>query len=78
MGEHIFVTTEELAKKLRYDARYVRECLKESVLIEGIYYIRPFGRRKILYFWDVIEKDMTKYSRDCLYIPLANGGVCHG
>ena len=74
----IYMTTEELAEKLRYDARYVRECLKDSVLVEGIHYFRPFGRRKILYVWEAIEKDMLKGSGENLFIPMSRGGVCHG
>ncbi|NLW04425.1 MAG: hypothetical protein GX029_04250 [Pseudomonadaceae bacterium] len=57
---HIYMTTQELAEKIRYDPRTIRNQLKDSVLLEGIHYIRPFGGRKILYLWDKIEKDMCK------------------
>lgn len=57
---HTYITTQELAEKIRYDARTIRNQLKDSVLLEGIHYIRPFGGRKILYLWDRIEKDMCK------------------
>jgi len=40
-----YMTTEELAQRIRYDARTIRERLKDAVLIEGIHYIRPFGGR---------------------------------
>lgn len=53
-----YLTTDELAARIRYDARTIRERLKDSVLIEGIHYIRPFGGRKILYMWEPIERDM--------------------
>ena len=75
MGSSVYMTTEELADKLRYDARYVREYLKDSVLLEGVHYFRPFGRRKILYIWEAIEKDMFKSTGEDLYIPLSRGGV---
>ena len=55
---HIYLTTEELASQIKYDARTIRESLKDSVLFEGIHYIRPFGGRKILYIWDRIEDEM--------------------
>lgn len=55
-----YLTTEELSKRIKYDARTIRERLKDSVLLEGIHYIRPFGGRKILYIWEKIEKDMVK------------------
>src|SRR5262245_19115360 len=36
------LTTDELATRIKYDSRTIRERLKDSVLIEGIHYIRPF------------------------------------
>lgn len=55
---HTYLTTEELADLIKYDVRTIRESLKDSVLIEGVHYIRPFGGRKILYIWDRIEQEM--------------------
>lgn len=79
MATQTYITTEELASRLHYDTRYIRESLKDSVLLEGIHYIRPFGRRKILFIWETIERDMTKESREEMpMIPLARGGICHG
>jgi hypothetical protein len=49
-----YLTTEELSAKIKYDVRTIRERLKDSVLIEGTHYIRPFGGRKILYVWEAI------------------------
>ncbi len=74
----IYLTTEELSEKIKYDPRTIRERLKDSVLLEGLHYIRPFGGRKILYIWDVIEKDMYGHSQTALSIPMANGGLIHG
>ncbi len=54
-----YLTTEELSSKIKYDARTIRNRLKDSVLFEGVHYIRPFGGRKILYIWEKIEKDMV-------------------
>ena len=73
-----FLTTDQLAERIQYDARTIREQLKDSVLIEGIHYVRPFGRRKILYIWERIEKDILNTSNFAFGIPMANGGVCHG
>ncbi|UZD66227.1 hypothetical protein [Marinobacter sp. AN1] len=74
-----YLTTEELAQRIKYDVRTIRERLKDSVLIEGIHYVRPFGGRKILYIWNVIERDMLEQSADdALAVPMAGGGVCHG
>lgn len=55
-----YLTTEELAARIKYDARTIRNQLKDSVLLEGVHYIRPFGGRKILYLWEKIETDMFR------------------
>jgi hypothetical protein len=55
---HTYLTTEELSARIKYDVRTIRESLKDSVLIEGVHYIRPFGGRKILYLWERIEEEM--------------------
>lgn len=73
-----FLTTDQLAQRIQYDARTIREQLKDSVLIEGVHYVRPFGRRKILYIWERIEKDILNSSNLAFAIPMANGGICHG
>ena len=57
-----YLTTNELAERIKYDARTIRNQLKDRVLIEGIHYIRPFGGRKILYLWEAIETDMIQSS----------------
>ena len=74
-----YLTTEQLASLIHYDVRTIRDRLKDSVLLEGVHYIRPFGGRKILFVWDRIAEDMTKTSAASLAgIPMANGGVLHG
>ena len=35
-----YLTTQELAERIKYDVRTIRNQLKDSVLIEGIHYIR--------------------------------------
>jgi len=55
-----YLTTVELSERIKYDPRTIRERLKDSVLLEGIHYIRPFGGRKILYLWEQIEQDMVR------------------
>ena len=73
------LTTDELAARIKYDARTIRERLKDSVLIEGVHYIRPFGGRKILYVWDRVAEDMAKSSSlPSSAIPMANGGFLRG
>jgi len=73
-----YLTTEELSARIKYDPRTIRDQLKDSVLLEGRHYFRPFGGRKILYIWEVIEDDMTKAISSTLnQIPMARGGVVH-
>jgi len=75
---HTYLTTDELASRIKYDSRTIRERLKDSVLLEGIHYIRPFGGRKILFIREKIEHDMGLAATQSFAIPMANGGVCHG
>lgn len=76
-----WLTTKELSARIKYNARTIREQLKDSVLIEGIHYFRPFGGRKILYVWESIERDMQSASAVHQMrigsIPMANGGYVH-
>lgn len=37
-----YLTTAELAKRIKYEPRTIRQKLKDAVLLEGIHYIRPF------------------------------------
>ena len=62
-----YLTTKELSERIHYNERTIRNQLKDSVLIEGVHYIRPFGGRKILFVWERIEEDMTKTSFGSLY-----------
>jgi hypothetical protein len=73
-----YLTTEELAQRIKYDARTIRDRMKDAVLFEGRHYFRPFGGRKILYVWENIEEDMKISFDHDLAIPLASGGVCNG
>ncbi len=73
-----YLTTDQLAKLIHYDARVIRDQLKDSVLHEGVHYIRPFGRRKLLFIWEAIEADILKSRNQSFGIPMANGGVCNG
>lgn len=80
MNEELYLTTEELSARIKYDPRTIRDRLKDSVLIEGKHYFRPFGGRKILYVWSVIENDMRGGVPDeeieTAGIPMAVGGYC--
>lgn len=72
-----YLTTEELSVRIKYDSRTIRDRLKDSVLIEGVHYFRPFGGRKILYIWEAIEADMKSRMSSFQGIPMAAGGNCN-
>lgn len=76
---HTYLTTDELSARIKYDVRTIRERLKDSVLLEGTHYVRPFGGRKILFVWEAIERDMALASAtSSIGLPMANGTVAHG
>ena len=56
--QQTYLTTDELSGRIKYDPRTIRERMLDSVLLEGIHYIRPFGGRKILYIWEQVEASM--------------------
>lgn len=75
---YTYLTAEELSDRIKYDCRTIRQQLKDSALIEGIHYIKPFGRRKILYLREAIEIEILGSRSSSLAIPMSGGGVCHG
>ena len=74
-----YLTTDQPADRIHYDARTIRTRLKDAVLLEGVHYIRPFGGRKLLFIWEAIQRDIgTPSASRAPLIPMANGGVTHG
>jgi hypothetical protein len=61
-----YLTTDQLSDRIHYTARTIRNELLDACLIEGTHYIRPFGRRKILFIWEAIESDMLSIAHDSL------------
>lgn len=59
----LYLTTEELSIRIKYEPRYIRERLKDKVFKKGVHYIQPFGGRKILFIWDEIEKIMANQAK---------------
>lgn len=64
-----YLTTNQLAMRIHYNSRTIRNELIDSCLFEGQHYIRPFGRRKILFIWENIEKDMLNLLNDSIAMP---------
>ena len=71
--DYTYLTTEELAARIKYDSCTIRNQLKDAVFIEGVHYIRPFQGRKILYIWQKIEALMLNGYEDA--IPFMAGGA---
>ena len=72
-----YLTTEELSARIKYDPRTIRDQLKDSVLLEGRHYFRPFGGRKILYIWENVEHDMFKAMAAISAIPMTQGDALY-
>jgi hypothetical protein len=72
---HTYLTTEQLSERLHYDARTIRNQLVDSCLLEGRHYLRPFGRRKMLFIWENIEADMLQAANDSVAMPHFDAGV---
>ena len=64
--ENTYLTTDQLAERIHYTARTIRNELVDSCLLEGKHYIRPFGRRKMLFIWESIESDMLANNDDSI------------
>lgn len=54
----LYLTTDELSMRIKYEPRYIRERMKDRIFKKGVHYVQPFGGRKILYIWSEIEKLM--------------------
>ena len=73
------LTADELAERIKFSASYINHGLKNTVFLEGIHYIRPFGGRKVFYIWEAVEQEMFKVTvRPPMVIPMAKGGTCRG
>jgi hypothetical protein len=55
-----YLTARELAERIKYKPNVINNMLKDSVLLEGVHYVRPFGRRKVLYLWEAVERTMLE------------------
>jgi len=58
-----YLTARELAERIKYKPNVINNMLKDSVLLEGVHYVRPFGRRKVLYLWEAVEHAMLEGGR---------------
>ena len=71
MSSRTYLTTKQLSVRIPYTPATVRNSLMDNVLLEGVHYIRPFGRRKILFIWESIERDMQPTAPDAVSMPMA-------
>ncbi len=59
---HLHDSPNSWLKKFITTDRTIRNQLKDSIFLEGIHYICPFGGRKILFVWERIEEDTLKFT----------------
>ncbi len=52
---YTYLTAQQLAEKIQYDARTIRNQLKDSVFIEGVHYIRPLVAAKFFLFGNALK-----------------------
>jgi hypothetical protein len=72
---HTYLTTSQLAERIQYNVRTIRTQLVDTCLFEGRHYVRPFGRRKMLFIWENIESDMLSQAVDTIAMPTAGLGA---
>lgn len=73
-----YLTTEQLAERIHYDVCSIRNMLLDTFLIEGRHYIRPFGRRKLLFIWETIEADWLSSTHDSIGMMCEQKEVVNG
>ena len=73
-----YLTTEQLAERIHYDVCSIRNMLLDTFLIEGRQYIRPFGRRKLLFIWETIEADWLSSTHDSIGMMCEQQEVVNG
>lgn len=72
---HTYLTTSQLAERIQYNVRTIRTQLVDTCLFERRHYVRPFGRRKMLFIWENIESDMLNQAVDTIAMPTAGLGA---
>lgn len=64
-----YITTEQLAERIHYHPRTIRHELVDKYLFEGRHYVRAFGRRKLLFIWEEVEKSMLADTDATIAMP---------
>jgi hypothetical protein len=70
-----YMTCAELADRLRVSERTIREDWKDSILIEGRHWVKPFGRRRILFMWEQIQEDIHRPTGAALMASLRRNNI---
>ena len=61
MNDTIYLTTDELSKKIKYAEQTLYNAIHSQVFQLGVHFIKP-SRKKILWIWPEIEKWLTEKS----------------
>jgi hypothetical protein len=70
------ITTDKVAERLGYAKRTIRNTWIDVVLFENVHFIKP--RRKYLFLWENIVRDLPYMGQCGTLIPMANGGYARG
>lgn len=73
-----YLKVEELAERINFKPQTILRNKLDSVLIEHIHYVRPFGGKRVLFIWEHIERDMLSGHLGSSSVPMARGGYAHG
>lgn len=52
-----YLSTAQLAERIPFDERTIREQMVDRDFKRGIHYVQPFGR-KLLFLWEAIDRDL--------------------
>ena len=70
------ITTDKVAERLGYAKCTIRNTWIDVVLFENVHFIKP--RRKYLFLWENIVRDLPYMGQCGTLIPMANGGYARG
>lgn len=75
---YTLLSTEDLAARIGYQPRTIRNTWLGVRLFAGIHYFRLPKARKYVFLWENIVRDVLNGTPPEINIPMANGGVARG
>jgi len=78
INRYTLLSTEDLAARIGYQPRTIRNTWLGVRLFAGIHYFRLPKARKYVFLWENIVRDVLNGTPPEINIPMANGGVARG